>query len=177
MDRASLRTQDGHDYVDDDVAPGSAEGSCGLLAQIDDERLELMGLLVRSHRQLRFLLGRELEQSVGIPLVWFDVLIHVGGADQGRLTMRRLSEEVALTTGGVTRLVDRMVEAGLVARENCPSDRRSVHVVLTPVGHSTLRVAIGQHIEGVDRHLIAPLDETDRIALRTALSKLVRRTC
>ena len=45
--------------------------------------------------------------------------------------MSRLSSDVALTTGGVTRLVDRMVEAGLVARENCPSDRRSIYVVLT----------------------------------------------
>ena len=153
------------------------EGTCDLLAQIDDERLALMGLLVRSHRRLADLLGRELEQSVGIPLVWFDVLIHIGGAEEGRLTMSRLSTEVALTTGGVTRLVDRMVEAGLVARQNCPSDRRSVHVVLTPAGQSTLRSAIGAHIEGIDRHLVAPLNETDRAALKVALSKLVRRGC
>jgi MarR family transcriptional regulator, 2-MHQ and catechol-resistance regulon repressor len=149
-------------------------GTCGVLGQIDDERLRLMGLLVQSHRRLTDLLGRELEQVVGIPLVWFDVLIHIGGAEEGRLTMSRLSAEVALTTGGVTRLVDRMVEAGLVARENCPSDRRSVHVVLTVNGRTTLRQAIGQHIEGIDRHLITPLDEADRVALTVALSKLVR---
>jgi DNA-binding MarR family transcriptional regulator len=160
---------------DDEAPPGLDEGACGLLAQIDDERLALMGLLVRSHRYLTYMLGRELEQSVGIPLVWFDVLIHIGGAEEGRLTMSRLSAEVALTTGGVTRLVDRMVEAGLVARQNCPSDRRSVHVVLTPAGHSTLRDSIGAHIEGIDRHLVAPLNETDRAALKVALSKLVRR--
>src|SRR5580704_18879238 len=144
--------------VVDDLDTAAAEGTCGVLSQIDDERLQLMGLLVRSHRRLTDVLGRELEQVVGIPLVWFDVLIHVGGAEEGRLTMSKLSSEVALTTGGVTRLVDRMVEAGLVARENCASDRRSVHVVLTPAGESTLGQAIGEHIEGIDRHLIAPLD-------------------
>src|SRR3984885_9286171 len=137
---------------DGEARPVPAGGSCGVLAQIDDERLFLMGLLVRSHRRLADLLGRELEQSVGIPLVWFDVLIHIGGADEGRLTMSKLSNEVALTTGGVTRLVDRMVEAGLVARQNCPSDRRSVHVVLTPAGQATLGQAIGEHIEGIERH-------------------------
>jgi MarR family transcriptional regulator, 2-MHQ and catechol-resistance regulon repressor len=152
-------------------------GHCGVLDQIDDERLQLMGLLVRSHRRLADVLGRELERSVGIPLVWFDVLIHVRGADEGRLTMSRLSAEVALTTGGVTRLVDRMVEAGLVARENCPSDRRSVHVVLTPAGESTLGQAIGQHIEGIDRHLFTPLDATDRAALSVALAKLLHSAC
>lgn len=152
-----------------------ATGSCGVLAQIDDDRLQLMGLLVGAHRQLALMLGRELERNVGIPLVWFDVLIHIGGAAEGRLTMSRLSAEVSLTTGGVTRLVDRMVDAGLVARENCPSDRRSVYVVLTPQGQATLEKAIGEHIEGIDRHLIAPLDEADRAALARALAKLSRR--
>jgi MarR family transcriptional regulator, 2-MHQ and catechol-resistance regulon repressor len=148
-------------------------GTCGVLGQIDDERLRLMGLLIRSHRRLTDLLGRELEQVVGIPLVWFDVLIHIGGAEEGRLTMSKLSTEVALTTGGVTRLIDRMAEAGLVSRQNCPSDRRSVHVILTPQGQAVLGQAIGAHIDGIERHLIAPLDEKDRAALKVALAKLL----
>jgi MarR family transcriptional regulator, 2-MHQ and catechol-resistance regulon repressor len=174
MTTANFPTQGKYD---EETPPGLDDGACDLLSQIDDERLQLMGLLVRSHRHLTYLLARQLEQSVGIPLVWFDVLIHIGGADEGRLTMSKLSSEVALTTGGVTRLVDRMVEAGLVARQNCPSDRRSVHVVLTATGQSTLRQAITEHIEGIDRHLIAPLEEADRAALRVALSKLLRRSC
>jgi MarR family transcriptional regulator, 2-MHQ and catechol-resistance regulon repressor len=158
---------------DHEESPGPDGGTCGVLAQIDDERLQLMGLIVRSHRRLAYLLGRELEEAVGIPLIWFDVLIHIGGAAEGRLTMSKLSSQVALTTGGVTRLIDRMVEAGLVARQNCPSDRRSVHVVLTMSGQSTLSHAIGEHIEGIDRHLMAPLNEADRAALAVALTKLV----
>ena len=72
--------------------------------------------------------------------------------------MSTLSSNVALTTGGVTRLVDRMAEAGLVARENCPSDRRSIHVVLTPEGRAVLERAIAQHVDSIDRHLMAHLD-------------------
>ncbi len=90
----------------------SGAGTCGVLGQIDDERIQLMGLIVRTHRRLTDSLGRELEQSVGIPLVFFDVLIHVGAAPEGRLTMSTLSVDVSLTTGGVTRLVDRMVGGG-----------------------------------------------------------------
>ena len=150
---------------------------CGVLAQIDDERLQLMGLFMRSHRRVTEQLGQELEQAVGIPLVWFDVLIHVGGSPEGRMTMSRLSANVALTTGGITRLVDRMTEAGLVARENCPSDRRSVHVVLTPAGHETLGRAIAEHIKGIDRHLIEPLSESDRSLLTVVLTKLLNQGC
>jgi MarR family 2-MHQ and catechol resistance regulon transcriptional repressor len=169
MDTAThLGRGDEHEEV-----PPPPGGTCGVLSQIDDERIQLMGLLVRTHRKLSDRLGRELEESVGIPLVWFDVLIHIGGAPEGRLTMSRLSADVALTTGGVTRLVDRMVEAGLVARQNCPKDRRSVHVVLTPDGHSMLGRAITEHVEGIDRHLMEPLNGEDRATLAAVLSKLL----
>jgi DNA-binding MarR family transcriptional regulator len=155
------------------VDPGSEAGACGVLSTIDDERILLMGLIVRTHRRLTDSLGRELEQSVGIPLVFFDVLIHVGAAPEGRLTMSTLSADVSLTTGGVTRLVDRMAEAGLVARQNCPNDRRSIHVVLTPQGRATLERAIAVHVDSIDRHLIAHLDTNDRAALAAVLTKVL----
>ena len=77
----------------------------------------------------------------------------------GRPTMSKLSSDVALTTGGVTRLVDRMADAGLVERQrHPPNDRRSVHVCATPEGRATLERAVAAHVEGIDRHLMAPLD-------------------
>lgn len=158
--------------------PETADSSpCGALGQINDERLQLMGLLVRSHRRLTDLLGAELERTIGIPLVWFDVLIHVGGAPEARMTMSKLSSSVALTTGGITRLIDRMSDAGLVARSNCPNDRRSVHVVLTPAGQDTLHRAIAEHIAGIDRHLFTPMTESDRSSLATILTKVADGGC
>ena len=152
---------------------GTGGGTCGVLGQSDDERLQLMGLIVRTHRRLTDTLGRELEDAVGIPLVFFDVLIHVGAAPERRLTMSRLSGDVSLTTGGVTRLVDRMAEAGLVARENCANDRRSVYVVLTPQGQAVLDRAVAAHVESIERHLMAPLGARDRVALQVALTKVL----
>jgi MarR family 2-MHQ and catechol resistance regulon transcriptional repressor len=160
-------------YEDGELDATGAGGSCGVLGQLDDERIRLMGLVVRTHRLLADRLGRELEEAVGIPLVFFDVLIHVGGAPDGRLTMSRLSADVALTTGGVTRLVDRMVDAGLVARQNCPDDRRSIHVVLTPAGQDVMGRAIAAHAESIERHLFAPLGAGDRAALAAALTKVL----
>jgi DNA-binding MarR family transcriptional regulator len=178
MERAAIAATDGHDEpVEPDPNQGDRGGTCGVLDQMDDERIQLMGLIVRTHRRLTDALGRELEQTVGIPLVFFDVLIHVGAAPDGQLTMSRLSNEVALTTGGVTRLVDRMAEAGLVARQNCPNDRRSVHVVLTPEGHAVLGRAVAAHVDGIDRHLMAHLGDGDRAALEAVLTKLLDAGC
>jgi MarR family transcriptional regulator, 2-MHQ and catechol-resistance regulon repressor len=175
QERGEVVPGGGLDAPDDQV--GQPGGSCGLLGQIDDDRIRLMGLIVRTHRRLTDSLGRELEQNVGIPLVFFDVLIHVGGAPESRLTMSKLSADVALTTGGVTRLVDRMVEAGLVARENCPNDRRSIYVVLTPVGRDVLERAVAEHIDGIDRHLIAHLGDRERAALEATLGKVLDAGC
>jgi DNA-binding MarR family transcriptional regulator len=151
----------------------SGTGPCGVLAHMDDERIRLMSLVVRTHRYLTDNLGRELEQAIGIPTVFFEVLINVAAACGGRLTMSRLSASVALTTGGMTRLADRMVEAGLVARQNSPSDRRSIHVVLTRSGQEVLERAIAAHVHSIDRHLIAPTNGNDRSALTVTLTKVL----
>jgi MarR family transcriptional regulator, 2-MHQ and catechol-resistance regulon repressor len=52
--------------------------------------------------------------------------------------MGALAQQVALTTGGVTRLVDRMISAGLVERVPCPTDRRVLFAALTPAGEAKL---------------------------------------
>jgi DNA-binding MarR family transcriptional regulator len=144
----------------------------GLLGQIADERIILMGLLIETHARLTRVLSAELEAECGLPLTWFDVLLRLGRSPDGRLTMSNLAAQVSLTTGGMTRLVDRLVEAGLVERQNCSSDRRSVHVALTDAGTRKLETATRAHLEGLDRHLLEPLDNEERAALAGALGKL-----
>jgi DNA-binding MarR family transcriptional regulator len=56
----------------------------------------------------------------------------------GRLTIGSLVEEVGLTTGGVTRLVDRMEAAGYVEQVHCSTDRRVSYASLTDRGRAKL---------------------------------------
>lgn len=131
-----------------------------------------MGLLIETHAKLTRVLGAELEQAVGLPLSWYDAMVRLRRTPEGFLTMTRLGAEVSLTSGGITRLVDRLVDAGYVERSNCPTDRRSVFVSLTPAGVAKVEEATAEHLQGLDRHLLAPLDEADRRALASALRKL-----
>ncbi len=139
---------------------------------VDDERITLMGLLVESHARLTRVLGDELEAACGLPLTWYDVMIRLGRSPEGHLTMSQLAGEVSLTSGGITRLVDRMVAGGYLERSGCPTDRRSVYVGLTSEGRRKLEEATVEHLRGLDRHLLGPLDEADRAALAIALRKL-----
>src|ERR1700716_4323053 len=69
-------------------------------------------------------LESELIEKEDMTLAEFDVLIQLGVAPDRRLRMTELSERVRLSHSGVTRLVDRMTQAGLVKRTRCDSDRR-----------------------------------------------------
>src|ERR1700722_141411 len=110
--------------ADPSLAPSTeAKGDCASLA--NDERITLMGLLVEAHARLTRVLGAELEAACGLPLSWYDAMVRLRRTPEGFLTMTRLGAEVSLTSGGITRLVDRLVEAGYVERQNCPTDRRS----------------------------------------------------
>lgn len=52
--------------------------------------------------------------------------------DTGASTAGRLAELMGLTTGAVTRVIDRLEQAGYVRRESDPSDRRRVVVEVVP---------------------------------------------
>ena len=52
--------------------------------------------------------------------------------DTGAATAGRLAELMGLTTGAVTRVIDRLEQAGYVRRESDPADRRRVVVEVVP---------------------------------------------
>jgi DNA-binding MarR family transcriptional regulator len=78
--------------------------------------------------------GRHAEAEGALPLDWYDVLLALEYAPEGRLRMGELVEHVTLTRSGLTRLIDRIEAAGLVERHLCPSDRRAFETVLTQEG-------------------------------------------
>jgi DNA-binding MarR family transcriptional regulator len=73
------------------------------------------------------------------------VLVRLSRSDDGQLTMGALAEQVTLTTGGVTRLVDRLEAAGLVARRPCATDRRIAYAAITDAGRAKLESAAELH--------------------------------
>ncbi len=117
----------------------------------DDALITTFGRLVEVHSTLGQQLGRALEQQCGIAHSWFEVLLRISRAEGGRISMGALAQQVALTSGGVTRLLDRMIAAGLVQRVPCPTDRRISFAALTHAGQSTLEKAARVHAANLQR--------------------------
>lgn len=111
--------------------------------------------LLRAQARLSNRFDALLREEHGLTLSEFDVLMQLAAAPGRRLTMSRLADAVLVTPGGMTRAVERLERAGLVAREACARDRRVIHCTLRSAGARRLREARATHVEHVRRNFLS----------------------
>lgn len=145
------------------------------VAGADDPAIGTYGRLVEVARRLEHAFSRSIEAATGLPDAQFELLLRLGRSPGDELKMSDLARQLGVTSGGATRLVDRVVAAGLVERRACPEDRRVLHVRLTTAGRELLAVAIEVHRRDLARELTDRLDGDERAQLEELLDRL--RTC
>jgi MarR family transcriptional regulator, 2-MHQ and catechol-resistance regulon repressor len=116
----------------------------------DDPRLTAMGLLAETFAGLQAKVMPTVTEA-GLSLTDFDVLLRLARSPGQRLRMTDLATQTALSTSGVTRVVDRLEHRGMVRREICPSDRRGAFAVLTGPGEQLLTGLVSGHVRDIDR--------------------------
>ncbi len=116
---------------------------------LEDPLLTTFGNLVEVSGRLQRSLGQVLDERVSLPLGWLEVLLRLSRSEGGQLAMGVLADQIVLTTGGVTRLINRMEKAGYVERRPCPNDRRVLYAGITGAGSAQLADAAGVHAEGL----------------------------
>jgi len=114
--------------------------------------------------RLRERLDRELQKDSGLTLGEYDVLVHLSEAPAKALRMSELAERLLLSRSGLTRRIDGLVKAGLVARRPCNDDARGALAELTPAGSQRLEQAAPVHVAGVRRYLLDPVGAPDQAA-------------
>ena len=133
------------------------------------------GSLLQVHAALVPALDRRLRQSAGLPLAWYDVLLELSAARDGRLTMSQLGERVVLSRSRVSRVVDELIRADLVRREANPDDARSAYAVLTPAGMDRFRRAAPVYVGGIEQEFAGDLTVAELTALGSALQRVLNR--
>lgn len=141
-------------------------------AALHDPAVLRWGLVMESTALVNRALGREMEDEAGIPLRWFEALLRLARAPHGQMRMSALAAAVSFTSGGFTRLADRLAEADLIERRSCPTDRRSALAVLTRHGATTLNTALAVHTRGLHQHYLNHLDDQQIQAVDDALRAL-----
>ena len=100
----------------------------------------------------------------------FDVLatLRRAGAPYER-TPGELAQHTMVTTGGMSKRIDRLEQAGLVSRRASSSDGRSRVVALTPKGVERIDAAVTEHFAN-ERRLLDELSPADARALERILT-------
>jgi DNA-binding MarR family transcriptional regulator len=117
--------------------------------------------LLRAHASLVRGLDAELEAAHGISLSAYEVLLLLHEAPERRLRMSELASSALLSLSGMTRLVDRLVEAGLVERERCAEDKRVFYARPTPAGSALFAAARATHLRGIRERYLDRFSEPD----------------
>jgi DNA-binding MarR family transcriptional regulator len=106
-------------------------------------------------------------------LAWYDVLWALERAPRGRLRMHELATATVITRSNLTRLVDRLEKASLVARERDGEDRRGAFAVLTSAGRrlrGSMWKVYGRAIEELFEGHLSPAEAS---ALRACLLRVI----
>ncbi|RLP76058.1 MarR family transcriptional regulator [Mycetocola tolaasinivorans] len=136
-----------------------------------------LGVIGRLHRVGSFLMVDLLANYArfGLGEGDFDVLATLRRAGEPfELSPSDLARNTMVTTGAMTKRIDRLERAGLLTRRTAEADGRARVIALTSEGRDVIDIAFTAHI-GEEHRLVAELDPRDRADLERILSTWLRR--
>src|SRR3954454_4889464 len=140
----------------------------------EPEQRAWRGLLQMTTR-LETQLNRELQETSGLSLADYDVLVPLSEAPQGRLRVFELASDLGWERSRLSHHLTRMQRRGLITREDCDADRRGAFVVLTDAGRSAIDQAAPAHVETVRRLVFEGLSDKHVTALQAFTDSVQRR--
>jgi DNA-binding MarR family transcriptional regulator len=140
-----------------------------------DPRLAPWRSFLLAHARVSRRLDEELRAEHDVSFAEYDALLTIAQTPGRRIRMGLLAEEVLLSKSGVTRLVDRLVNDGLVERSTCSTDARGAEAVLTDRGLTRLRAASRTHLRGISEHFLAVVEADDLESLERAMTAVARQ--
>jgi len=137
----------------------------------DDEIVSWWGLVIEGYLATQDKLMGEINERFGLAPASFDILLRLVRSPEHRMPMTRLATEAALSSGGFTKVADRMVAADLIRRVPSPDDRRVTFAALTDHGLDMAEKTRAAAAEILRRIVLTPLGD-DAAALAEAMRTL-----
>jgi DNA-binding MarR family transcriptional regulator len=156
-----------------ETPPAADPCETALGAGFDELEMAAWGGFLRTHARLVRELDEELQRAHALPLSSYDVLIQLAKTPDRQMRLSQLADAVLLSRSGLSRLVARLVDQGLVDRIECESDARGAFAALTDAGAARLDAARETHRSGVRRRFLGRLSEAQQRQLAAAWGKLL----
>ena len=142
-----------------------------------DPRLAPWRAFVRAQAHVSRRLDEDLRSEHGLSLQEYVALLILAESPDRRLRMGRLADSLTLSKSGATRLIDRMVDDGLVDRVSCSSDLRGAEAALTDAGLNRLRTAAPTHLRGIAEYFLSAIDGADLEVVERTMLGVADRAC
>jgi DNA-binding MarR family transcriptional regulator len=123
----------------------------------DDDVVTLWGLVIEGFAATQAGLVKEIEERLGLAPAHFDIVIRLLRSPEMGMSMSRLAQEAALTSGGLTKVADRMEDIRLIMRVPSEYDRRVTTIHLTLEGEELAKRARKITADYLRRNVLTPL--------------------
>lgn len=145
----------------------------GTIWLTDEQQRAWQGWL-EVHDRMAARMNRDLQAASGLSHADYAILVQLTAPDvpDGSLRMFELGERLLWEKSRVSKQVSRMEARGLLARRDCPDDRRGAFVDLTPAGRAAIEAAAPAHVAMV-RALFFDGASDEEVAALSALTERV----
>ena len=123
------------------------------------------GGFLNAYALINRLVEDDLQEHARINHAEFEVLLRLCFTETHRLRLQDLAAQSLLTRSGVSRIVERLERAGLVARENASEDKRGIYVVITDAGKNRFQAAVAPHLEYVRSVFLGLFNEDELVQM------------
>ena len=128
--------------------------------------------LVRIQSRVLGAVEQDLKKAGFPPLSWYDALLELSRAPCGALRPVELEKQMLLPQYGLSRLIERLVEGGLVRRKECAVDKRGLVVEITNEGRDLQKKMWNAYACAIERHMGSKLSDADAARLSALLDRL-----
>lgn len=143
-----------------------------LMPQASADLMRAWSRLLRVQQRLQGAVERDLKEAGALPLDWYDALLELERAPEGRLSPGELEANMLIAQYSLSRLLDRLERDGLIRRLPHPDDGRRQLVEITPKGRKRRAATWPRYAEAVERHAGGRLDAGELESLLALLAKL-----
>lgn len=128
--------------------------------------------LVRVQQGLLASVESDLKKAGFPPLAWYDALLELSRSQHGALRPVELEKQMLLPQYSTSRLIERLVEAGLAERKVCPVDGRGQFVAITQSGRTIQKKMWEAYSAAIERHVGSKLSNKEAATLCDLLGRL-----
>lgn len=126
----------------------------------------------RAHTTMSAALERDMVPEAGMPLAWYEVLLHLSRSEGGMMRYQDLARVAGISNSGASRRFDQMTRSGLIERRLCATDRRGVFAHITTKGEAAFSRAHAVLLGSLERNFGRSLKAEEAEMISAALSRL-----